>query len=89
MFVNVIADPSKIADRQNVSIGRASTGIPAVDQLADVFVFDELASVSFSQTFFHLAEEPFVVFHKALYRFLHHCLRGAALLSGKTTQLSL
>ncbi|MFZ0794144.1 MAG: hypothetical protein WAM65_10255 [Candidatus Korobacteraceae bacterium] len=71
-----------------MSTGRASTGIPAVDQFTDVFVFDELASVSFCQAFFHLTEEPFVVFHETFYRFLHHRLCNAALLSGKTSQFS-
>src|ERR1700686_3073415 len=71
------------------SIGYASAGIPAVNQLADVLMFDEFAPIGSGQAFLHFAQKPFIVIHKALYGLLRKRLRVAAMLSSKAAELSL
>ena len=43
--------------------GYASAGIPAVNQLADVFVFDELAPVGGLQALPHFPKKPLIIIH--------------------------
>lgn len=52
-------------------------------------MFDKLATVSRSQPFFDFPQEPFVVVHQPLYRFLHQSFGIAALLGSHPGQLGL
>ena len=57
----------------------ASTRITAVDQSADGIVLDELASFRSRQALIDFLKEPIFVVDEPLHRFLHQCLRVAAL----------
>jgi hypothetical protein len=52
-----------------------SARIPAVNQLPDVFMVDQFATVGGRQSLFYFAEKPLVVIDELLDCLLHECLR--------------
>ena len=65
------------------------SAIPAVNQLSDVFMFDQFAAICGGDALFHFLREPLVVVHHAFDRFHHQRFAIAALLGGKLSQLGL
>jgi hypothetical protein len=86
MPVDIVADSGEVANGRVCPANAASAGIPALDELADIFVFDELAPVRSGQALFNLLEKPFVVIHKSPYRLIHQFFGVAALAGGDLAQ---
>jgi hypothetical protein len=69
------------------SNGRASTGIPAIDQFADVLVLNEFAPIGRGKTLFHFREKPLVVTEHSLHGLDNESFPLASLLGSDTRQL--
>lgn len=85
MILGVIANICQVA-RRALSIGCASASIPAVNQLADVPMVNEFATVGGTQSFPHFVQKPLVVVHEAFYSLLHQGVRIATALGGKPSK---
>src|SRR5580692_10894000 len=87
MRLGLIANVREVA--RVPSNGYTTATIPALNQLADIFVVDELAMVGGSNAFFHLAEKPRFMLHESLDCLLHQATRVATAVGGKPRKLGL
>ena len=77
---NLIYETCQLRDseRRIPSIAYASASVTAVNQLVNVLMFDELATVGGSDAARHFPNKPLIVVHQALYRLLHKGSRIAS-----------
>lgn len=89
VLLDVIADLGEIAGRGVASSEFSLTGIPVIDQSADLIVLDELTAIGSGEAFFHFAQEPFVVVEHAFHGFDNQRFALATLFEGHTRKLFL
>jgi hypothetical protein len=86
VFFKKIANLGEVAGRgfspANQHLGR----IPAVNQLLNFAVVDELASFSSGDSFFDLVDKPLVITHEFFHRFRNEPLSVKAAFRGKARE---